>query len=96
MPVEIHDLYFQLEKKNHLESQCKLGPTYNEFFKLKLVKYNLRGTGTTLEQPHFNLEWLHKSFSYITSTLWNNLPVEIREFKDNMTFKTSVSRHMFS
>ena len=40
-----------------------LGPAYiNELFKLRLVRYNLRGTGTNLEQPQFNLEWLHKSF----------------------------------
>ena len=59
------------------------GPTYiNELFKLKMVKYNLRGIGTRLEQPNFNLEWLHKSFSYVTSTLWNNLPVQIRELKN--------------
>ena len=31
------------------------GPTYiNGLFKLKIVKYNLRGIGTRLEQPNFN------------------------------------------
>ena len=29
----------------------------NELFKLKIVKYNLRGIGTRLEQPSFNLEY---------------------------------------
>ena len=34
------------------------GPTYIiELLKLNLVKYNLRGIGTRLEQPNFNLEW---------------------------------------
>lgn len=60
-----------------------LGPTYiNELFKLKLVRYNLRGSGTNLEQSRFNLEWLHKSFLYKASTLWNKLPVEIRQSND--------------
>ena len=72
------------------------GPTYiNELFKLKIVKYNLRGIGTRLEQPNFNLEWLHRSFSYVTSTLWNNLPVQIRESKNIKSFKNAVSKHTF-
>ena len=72
------------------------GPIYiNELFKLKIVKYNLRGIGTRLEQPDFNLEWLHRSFSYVTSTLWNNLPVQIRESKNIKYFKNAVSKHTF-
>ena len=72
------------------------GPTYiNELFKLKIVKYNLRGIGTRLEQPNFNLEWLHRSFSYVTSNLWNNLPVQIRESKNIKSFKNAVSKHTF-
>ena len=31
---------------------------------------------------NFNLEWLHKSFLYIASSLWNKLPVEIRQLND--------------
>ena len=72
------------------------GPIYiNELFKLKIVKYNLRDIGTRLEQPNFNLEWLHRSFSYVTSTLWNNLPVQIRESKNIKSFKNAVSKHTF-
>ena len=72
------------------------GPIYiNELFKLKIVKYNLRGIGTRLEQPNFNLEWLHRSFSYVTSTLWNNLPAQIRESKNIKSFKNAVSKHTF-
>ena len=73
-----------------------LGPTYiNELFKLRLVRYNLRGTGTNLEQPQFNLEWLHKSFLYIASSLWNKLPVEIRQLNDIKTFRNALYAHMF-
>lgn len=49
----------------------------NTYIKLRSVKYNLRETGIKLALPHFDLEWLHKSFAYITSSLWNKLPVEI-------------------
>ena len=72
------------------------GPTYiNDFFKVKVVKYNLRGSSTRLEQPRFNLKWCHKSFSYVASTLWNKLQVKVREFKDITTFKGSLRAHTF-
>ena len=67
----------------------------SELFKLKLVKFYLRGIGTRLEQPTYNLEWLHKSFSHVTSTLWNNLPVQIRDSKNIKSFKNVVSKHTF-
>ena len=71
-------------------------PTYvNEFFTLKLVKYNLRGSSTRLEQPHFNLEWFHRSFSYIAFTVWNNLPVKVRESEDVERFKRDLRDHTF-
>lgn len=67
------------------------GPGYiSELFKLKVVKYNLRGSGTRLEQPRFELEWFHKSFSYIISQLWNNLPVKVRECDSVANFKASL------
>ena len=78
------------------KSVNNLGPAYiNELFKFKLVKYNLRGMSTRLQQPKFNLEWLHKSFSYIACTLWNNLPVKIRESKDVLSFNKSVTKLTF-
>ena len=70
-------------------------PTLKNLFKLKLVKYNLRGIGTRLEQPTFKLEWLHRSFPYVTSTLWNNLPVQIKESKNIKYFKDAVNKHTF-
>ena len=35
-----------------------------EFFKIKICNYSLRGSGTLLTLPNFNLEWRHKSFSF--------------------------------
>ena len=73
------------------------GPTYiNDIFNLKLVEYNLRGSGTRLEMPRFNLEWRHKLFSYKASALWNKLPVRVRESKDLATFKRLLREHTFS
>ena len=69
----------------------KQGPMYiSNLFNVKTVKYNLRGP--RLEQPSFNLEWFHKSFSYITSQLWNSLPVKTRECVNLDSFKRALGR----
>ena len=63
-------------------------PSYiQNFFKIKLCSYNLRGSGTILEMPRCNLEWRHKSFSFIAARIWNSLPSFIREAEDLSTFK---------
>lgn len=62
---------------------------------LKLVKYNLRDTETRLEQRNHNLEWIHESFLYIASNLYNNLSVKTRESKDIMSFKKLLGKHTF-
>ena len=55
------------------------------------VKYNLWGTGTKLVLPHFNLEWVHKSLSYIVTSL----PVKIWEVKGICEFKKALRDYMF-
>ena len=51
------------------------GPIYlKDFFKVRLAQYNLRGSGSKLEQPSFNSTWGKNSFCSITSRLWNHLP----------------------
>ena len=73
-----------------------LGPSnIREFFKLTTVGYNLRGIETKLVLPNFNLEWVHKSFSYIVANLWNSLPVKIREVEGIDEFKKAVRDDMF-
>ena len=43
-------------------------PRYIEdFFKIKICNYNLRGSGTLLTLPSFNLEWRHKSFLFLAA-----------------------------
>ena len=37
--------------------------------------------------PSFNLEWRHKSFSFLAAKLWNSLPTYVRNAKDISTFK---------
>ena len=67
------------------------GPEYlSEFFNILNVPYNLRGAGTHLVPPSFNLEYMDKSWSYLTTKLWNGLPTRVRECPDLAAFKRSL------
>ena len=69
----------------------KEAPRYiDEFFKIKICNYNLRGSGTLLTLPNFNLEWHHKSLSFLAAKLWNSLPTYARNAKDISSFKCFV------
>ena len=71
-------------------------PRYIEdFFKIKICNYNLRGSGTLLTLPSFNLEWRHKSFSFLAAKLWNSLPTCVRNAKDISTFKRLLKKQVF-
>ena len=74
----------------------KEAPRYIEyFFKIKICNYILRGSGTLLMLPSFNLEWCHKSFSFLAATLWNSLPTYVRNAKDFSTFKCLLKKRFF-
>ena len=74
----------------------KEAPRYIEdFFKIKICNYNLRGSGTLLMLPNFNLEWRHKSFSFSAAKLWNSLPTYVTNAKDISTFKCLLKKQVF-
>ena len=64
----------------------------SEFFNVLNVNYNLRGASTRLMLPSFNLEYMHKSWSYLTTKLWNSLPTRIRECPDLAFFLSFMVR----
>lgn len=75
-----------------------LGPLYisESFFKLQTVEYTLRGRETRLALPFFNLEWVHKSFSYIAAMMWNSFPPKKqRRSKESTILKKAVRNYMF-
>ena len=45
--------------------------------------------------PSFNLEWRHKSFSFLAAKLWNSLPTYVRNAKDISTFKCLLKKQDF-
>ena len=93
-----------LEKRRHFQSLVMLyrclydkgAPYINEFFTFKDVPYNLRGLSTRLNvpPPPFNLEYMHRSFSFLASRLWNALPPIVRESQDIASFMRSLKAHM--
>ena len=74
----------------------KQAPRYiQECFNIKICNYNLRGSGTLLMLPNFNLEWRHRSFSFLAAKLWNSLPSYVRGAKDILTFKRLLNKRVF-
>ena len=71
------------------------GPSYlSERFNVLNVNYDLRGGGSRYKLPPFNLECLHKSFSYICTSLWNGIPVKVRGANDLPSFMRALRANM--
>ena len=57
------------------------------FFKCELQSEGRGGASTRLMLPSFNLEYMHKSWSYLTTKLWNSLPTRVGECPDLAAFR---------
>ena len=66
----------------------------SELFNILNVNYNLRGASIGLMLPSFNLEYMHKSWSYLTTKLWNGLPTRVRECPDLASFRCALLSFM--
>ena len=44
--------------------------------------------------PSFNLEYMHKSWSYLTTKFWNGLPTRVRECPDLAAFRRELLSFM--
>ena len=79
-----------LEKRKQFQSLVMLyrylndkgAPYISEYFNFKDIPYNFRGLSTRLDLPPFNLEFMHRSFTFLASKLWNALPPKVRESQD--------------
>ena len=67
---------------------------YYWIFSFKNVSNNLRRRGSRLERPSFNLECMHKSFTFLATKLWKTLLPIIRESKYVRIFKRSLETFM--
>jgi len=70
--------YGDLLKMVNIKSLEHHRPSYiKELFPLRSSNYDLRGY-CKLNQPNFKTKYLHNSYRYKTSRLWNNLSDNIR------------------
>ena len=64
----------------------------SEFFHFKKVPCNLRGCSTRQELPSFNLDYMHRSLTFLACKLRNALPPSVRESQAIVSFKGATSR----
>ena len=68
-----------------------MGPiNIKEMFIFRNNEYDLRGFNK-LHQPAYNNRFMHRSYLYITSRLWNNLPDCVKRASSLNVFKTKLS-----
>ena len=69
------------------------GPNYiKELFQIQQSRYNLRGGPLRLAQPTSNSKWTHRSFTYLVSRMWNNLPTELKHLELISSFKNAIKK----
>ena len=86
-----------LEQRRYFQSlvlfyKClhNMGPTYiRQLFSLRSNERNLRGF-CKLNQPAYKTRFGHRTFTYITTRLWNNLLDHIRRFPTLSAFKANL------
>ena len=58
-------------------------------FLFRTNKYDLRGF-CTLDQPTYFSRFMHRSYQYVTTRLWNNLPDYVRRAPSLNIFKSML------
>ena len=71
------------------------GPTdiISNFFKPRITPYNLRGQGHNVTQESYNSSYLHNSFSYTISRIWNQLPLSIKSSTSFSQLRNLIKVH---
>ena len=67
------------------------GPNYiSNFFRPRVTNYNLRGSALNVSQPSYNNRFMHNSFSYFITHVWNNLPLSTKSAPTVQHFKSLI------
>ena len=61
-------------------------------FRIKNCAYDLRGSGSRLDQPAATTSFKHRSFSYISCRLWDNVPLHVREAPNLKNFVAKLKK----
>lgn len=86
-----------LEHRRYSHALClfykclyKMGPNnIREMFLFRNNKYDLRGF-CKLDQPTYSSRFMHRSYQYVTTRLWNNLPDYARRAPSLNIFKSML------
>ena len=74
-----------------------MGPkNLTKYFTHKKEKsdYNLRNISNAVCLPQPRTNYMKKSFLYDGASIWNSLPMEIRESKTLTCFKNKIDNHI--
>lgn len=73
------------------------GPNYiSQFFAPQLTKYNLRNSGLNVVQPSYNSLVMHKSYLYLISHIWNQLPTVTKSSSTLAQFRARLNNVNFT
>ncbi len=71
----------------------RLSPSYvNEMFRVNECNYNLRNPYPLEQKPFKTVTYGYRSFSYMGSKLWNELPNQLKSITSESEFKEVISK----
>ena len=69
------------------------GPGYvANLFKPQVTPYNLRSSGLNVVQTSYNSRFLHGSYAYIISRIWNHLPSAVKNALNASSFRRLLAK----
>ena len=82
-------IFFKCFKEN--------GPGYvANLFKPRVTPYNLRSSGLNVAQTSYNSRFLHGSYTYTISRIWNQLPSAVKNAPNASSFRRLLTKLNFS
>ena len=81
-------IFFKCFKEN--------GPGYvANLFKPRVTPYNLRSNGLNVVQTSYNSRFLHGSYAYMISHIWNQLPSAVKNAPNASSFRRLLTKLNF-
>ena len=82
-------IFFKCFKEN--------GPGYvANLFKSRVTPYNLRSNGLNVVQTSYNSRFLHGSYAYMISHIWNQLPSAVKNAPNASSFRRLLTKLNFN
>ena len=73
------------------------GPGYvANLFKSRVTPYNLRSNGLNVVQTSYNSRFLHGSYAYMISHIWNQLPSAVKNAPNASSFRRLLTKLNFN